>query len=263
MLCVSIHVAVAIVLPLTSRPRLPAPTVRCDVRCDAQRAPEPADRPLAAGRATAGRVVLGVLAAAGAAETAALAAEKLGIGPPLAALTALCLPGGGCTAALRGPYSSVGPVPLALLGFAAYATMTSLAAAAALGARASTGTDGGAAPSSSADQALAAGAGAMAGFSLGLMALLALVIQAPCALCLGSAALSGGLLLAVWATPLLPDRTETAVRTGSGALVGLLAAAALWAGTESGMPPEVTSMGAPPPIRSASLTVLLQACGPA
>lgn len=188
--------------------------------------------------ATSGRVTIGALAAAGALETGSLATDKLwGVG----ALQGFCAPGAGCGDVLNGPWAALpGGLPLAALGFAAYAAMALLAGAGASG-------DG----ADWADDALASGAGAMAAFSACLLTLLALVIREPCALCFGSAGLSGAMLLATWAAPLLPSRTETAVRSSAGALVGLLAAAALfWLGPTP--VPADSEPPAPPLVRARS-----------
>lgn len=168
-----------------------------------------------------GRVIISVLAGAGAVETGVLTADKLW---PTGALDGLCLPGGGCSDVLSGPWSSVAGVPLASLGFVAYATVATLAALPLL--RPSLELEGDeAAPGAS---ALVFGAGALAAFSACLMLLLLLVLHQSCVLCFASAGLSTSILLVAWRTPLLRAETEKLVFAGSGALVSAAAAAALF-----------------------------------
>ncbi len=198
--------------------------------------------------ATPARSVIALLAVAGAAETGMLVADKLW---GASALASFCAPGAGCADVLNGPWASVAGVPLALFGFVAYAAMALLAAAPLIGG----GGDGDGGGSGSGAGALAVGAGGMAAFSACLMLELATVIGRPCVLCIASAVLSASMAAAVWGSAsLLPDKTERAVLTGSGAAAGLLAAAALYyIQTDGGTTvPLADGLKSPPPIASRS-----------
>ena len=219
------------------------------------RVAQPAMQPAVRMDGVAGRSTMALLGAAGALETGFIAADKLwGDG----ALQGLCASGAGCQDVLNSPWASVGGVPLALLGCAAYVGIAAVAAVPLLpgGARDVADGDDGASWDSS---VLAVGSGAMASFSACLMLLLGFVIQQPCFLCYTSAALSAALLLTAWRAPVVPDRTESAVLVGSGALVGLLAAAAIFF-AQGGASPEGLPLaaGRPPAVRAHSSPRALQ-----
>ena len=170
-----------------------------------------------------GRVIIALLAGAGAIETGVLTVEKLW---PSGALSGLCLPGGGCADVLNGPWSTVLGVPLAAFGLVAYASMAALAAQPLVLPRTDDAVADVSAPGTG---VLVFGSGALASFSACLMLLLLLVVQQTCVLCIASAGLSSAILLTAWRTPLLRSKTDTAVLTASGALVSAAAAAALFA----------------------------------
>lgn len=177
-----------------------------------------------------GRVALAVLASAGAVETSVITYDKLelfGAGDG-SVVEKLCSSAGGgsCGDVLNSPWADVGGVPLSLFGALGYFAVALAAAAPLLGV-------GGAPEDSqgegdSLSSALVFGSGALAAFSTCLMLLLGVVIQQPCALCYGSAALSLAIFGVAWSTPLLPNKTEQAVVTGTGALISLAAAATLF-----------------------------------
>ena len=164
-----------------------------------------------------GRIALAALAGLGLVETGAIAADKLSGSESLSTLCSAN--GGGCSDVLNGPWASVAGVPLALFGAAAYAAVALLAAAPLVSG------DSEAADTSA---PLLFGSAALATFSGCLMVLLLVVIQQPCALCFGSAAISAAIGLVAWNTPLVGDRTEAAVTAGSGSLMSLAAAAVLF-----------------------------------
>jgi uncharacterized membrane protein len=174
---------------------------------------------------TNGRLALLALAVAGAAETGVIAADKLGGG---GAVGSLCLAGSACADVLSSPWASVNGVPLAALGALAYAAVALLAGLP-LAARAAAPAAGSGGGGGGGGAALVAACGGMAGFSAALMLELALRIQQPCTLCIGSAVLSGALAAVALRTPRLTDgRTDSAVYGGGGALVGLVAAGCLY-----------------------------------
>ena len=193
------------------------------------------------------RYALAGLASLGALETGAIAVERLtGAG----GLGALCTAaGGGCSDVLNGPWATVLGVPLSLIGAICYTAIALLSAAPLVDSEYEAQTAG----------PVMAGSAAMAAFSGCLMLLLAFVIQQPCALCIGSAAISASLLAVAWSAPLVPDRSTAAVLTGGGGLVSIAAAAFLFftiGGASSSAPALATdgSPGRPPKIMSHSST---------
>lgn len=197
-----------------------------------------------------GRSAIALLAGLGAAETGFITANKLwGVGD----ISGLCTAtGSSCADVLNGPWASVGGVPLALVGFAAYATVAVLAALppSAAGGLGAASEEGGV----SGDSVLVFGSGALAAFSACLLLLLGLVIQQSCALCYGSAAISVAIFGIAWRTPLLEDKAAQAKVAAIGGAASLAAAATLYfvvgaqtpslgasAGFESTAPPRVRS----------------------
>lgn len=195
-----------------------------------------------------GRIALAVLASAGAVETATITSDKLGLFGDGSVVEKLCSSsgGGGCGDVLNGPWADVGGVPLSLFGAVAYSAVAFLAAAPLLGM-------GGTSPDlASGDEegdvmanALVFGSGALAAFSSCLMLLLLVVIQQPCVLCFGSAALSFSIFGVAWRTPLLERRSDTAVLAGCGALMSLAAAATLYFTVNTAVPPTSTLAKSP------------------
>lgn len=171
-----------------------------------------------------GRVALSLLASVGAVETGIITSEKLGLSS-FGVVDKLCTStGGGCSDVLSGPWASIAGVPLSLFGLLAYSTVAVLAAAPLL-----------TAPSVEDDEnsetlasALVFGSGALAAFSSCLLLLLALVIKQSCVLCFGSASISFAIFAVAWTTPLLREKTDSAVYASSGALISLAAALTLF-----------------------------------
>ncbi|KAJ8602055.1 hypothetical protein CTAYLR_002775 [Chrysophaeum taylorii] len=157
------------------------------------------------------RRTVGGLATLGVVETSYLTAQKVfGAGPTCAA---------DCSSVLTGPYSSIGGVPVCALGLAAYATVVGLCCAPLLGSHLERRTR---AP-------LVFVTAAMAAFSAWLVALLVLKLQAFCAFCFASAAMS-------WSNFALTQRAASGSSSSSSsssqdaagpALSGLVAASAM------------------------------------
>lgn len=212
------------------------------------------------------KIAIAALALVGALETGYISAEKLwGTGAGIERFCASAA-GSACSDVLNSKWAYVGDLPLSLFGFVAYSAIAFLAAAPLVGAS-EPPTDGAAAPAAAtaatpaADGALVFGAGALVTFSTYLMLLLAVVIREPCALCYVSASLSTGLFALAWGGRVVRTRTEAFVYAVSGALVGFVAAATLYAAQTSGAPTppqtlatplEGSAPRAPPTVRSTS-----------
>ena len=138
------------------------------------------------------RLAVAILAGAGAIETGAISYNKLvGDGD---GLQALCFAGGSCSDVLNGPWADVFGIPLAAFGAPAYTSAGALAVAPMLQPSPAEAT----ADSKNANTALLGLTAAMASFSACLMLLLAVEIQLPCSLCIGSALLSTAMFGAAW-----------------------------------------------------------------
>lgn len=167
------------------------------------------------------RRVVGGLAALGVVETSYLTSQKLlGFGLAMCSST-------DCSSVLTGPYSSIGGVPISVLGLAAYLSVACLCAA----------------PTIWDDPLvevrtrapLVFATAAMATFSAWLVALLVLKLQAFCAFCFASAALS-------WSNFALTQRAaqsttglKNAPYAASGALASSLAALLTFYFVETGI----------------------------
>ena len=180
------------------------------------------------------RVSLAAVAAVGCAETGAITADKLWGGGALGAMCSSV--GGGCADVLSGPWASVGPLPLASLGLAAYGGVAALALAPLSRGGEARGAAGDGAALCGADLLLALGGG-MAAFELALLGRL-LQLQAACGLCLLSAGLSAAVLALVWRLPSTRRTDEDAVLAGCGAALAAAAAAAIFSAQGSLPVPE-------------------------
>lgn len=208
------------------------------------------------------RLLVGGLAAAGALETGYLTATKLAGGSP-----GLCLDEAACRTVLDGPWSSVGGVPLSALGFGLYAVLFA-AALLPLLARGRAAEETVAQLEGLSASVLQLGSTAAAVFSALLMSLLVTTIHAPCALCIGSAAISAAIFGTTWRSQIMGDRTAAAVYSAASAATTSAAALGAFVLVSSAAGP--SSAGAeggegtlflPPPIESHSDRTALELAG--
>lgn len=192
------------------------------------------------------RKTLGVVASIGVSETGYLTFDKL-VGTTSAA--ELCGPdGGGCDAALDGPYATVTllgtEVPLSALGLLAYAAVAALSLGPLL-------LSSFPSPSSSSDEALSSSRDdvdannriallalttTMGTFSVYLLSLLFGVLRASCPFCVASAMLSTTLAILSWTGGALPSKKGRQGATAGlgGFLTATVAALGLFFGVDEG-----------------------------